>query len=92
MIRINLLPAELDSAPTHINPAIPLSVAFHPASRGHAVSSLLNYTTGIPCGLTPRIWTPPWDQVRAVSSFLLLRNYKFSVVGAIPAWGGDRWR
>ncbi len=27
MIRINLLPAELDSAPTHINPAIPLSVA-----------------------------------------------------------------
>jgi hypothetical protein len=24
--------------------------------------------------------------------FLLLRNYRFSVVGAIPAWGRVRWR
>src|ERR1035441_7143866 len=35
--------------------------------------------------LTPRIWTPPLRQARAVSNLLLLREHKLSVVGVLAA-------
>ena len=38
--------------------------------------------------LTPRIWTPPWDQVRAVSSLLLLGKQKFRSSRCLPCRNG----
>jgi hypothetical protein len=35
--------------------------------------------------LTPHIWTPPWDQVRAASSFLLLYRGAMGIAVAVDA-------